>query len=116
EVFAEWAEGLMAAARYPNIYLKISGIGVTRLGIDYPGATPEGRTSTDIAEAAGVLVRRAVEIFGAERSIFGSNYPVDRHVSSYRTLLNAYKRMLGDLPYSALEAIFWKNAAAVYRL
>ena len=53
---------------------------------------------------------------GPARSIFASNFPVDREAASYRVLINAYKKMLSDLPDDELKAIFGGNARRFYKL
>jgi hypothetical protein len=47
---------------------------------------------------------------------FRQQLPVDRDAASYRTLINAYKKMLSDLPDDDVKAIFAGNARRFYRL
>lgn len=115
QVFAEWSQGITALAEEPNVMVKLSGLGISRLGLRQPGG--EAHTTSDqLVTAWGPFVRHCVEAFGPDRSIFGSNFPVDRATASYRTLLNAYKKMLLDLSDAELRAIFADNARRTYRL
>jgi predicted TIM-barrel fold metal-dependent hydrolase len=112
EVFADWSARLRRAATLPNLHIKLSGLGMARLGFRGDPA----RTSDELVAKWKPYVRACVDAFGPARSIFASNFPVDKVAGSYRVVLNAYKKMLADLPRSDLEAIFCGNARRVYRL
>lgn len=112
EVFADWSARLHRAAAVPNLHIKLSGLGMARLGFRGDAA----RTSDELVAKWKDYVRACVDAFGPARSIFASNFPVDKVAGSYRVVLNAYKKMLADLPRSDLEAIFCGNARRLYRL
>ena len=63
EGLAAWRAALEVAAAQPNVAIKISGLG--RPGLPW--------TLT----ANGPVIRDAINIFGPERAMFASNYPVD---------------------------------------
>ena len=63
EALAGWRSAMQLLAREANVAVKLSGLGVP------------GRRWT--AELQGPVVRDAIAIFGAERTMFASNYPVD---------------------------------------
>lgn len=115
EVFRTWSQGIAALAAEPNVMVKLSGLGISRLGLRQPGGQHH-TTSDQLVQAWGPFVRHCTEAFGPDRCIFGSNFPVDRATTSYRTLLNAYKKMLQDLSGGELQAIFAGNARRIYRL
>lgn len=115
QVFAEWSQGMRALADEANVMVKLSGLGISRLGLRQAGGQAH-TTSDQLVAAWGPFVRHCVETFGPDRSIFGSNFPVDRATASYRTLLNAYKKMLLDLSDDELRAVFAENARRTYRL
>ena len=58
----------------------------------------------------------AIKVFGPERCMFESNFPVDRLSLSYRTLWNGLKKIAKDYPESAQEALFRGTARKVYKL
>lgn len=64
------------------------------------------------------IVAATFEIFGGDRCLWGSNFPVDGLYSSYRAVVEAYERVVADLGLSADEqdAFFYRNAERVYRL
>lgn len=110
--FAEWSAALRRAAEAPNLHIKLCGLGMARLGFKGPPAT----TSDELVAKWKPYVRACVDAFGPDRSIFASNFPVDRAAGSYRVVVNAYKKMLSDLPESDLAAIFKENARRFYKL
>ncbi len=114
EVFRDWSAGLRAIAELPNVFIKLSGVGVTRLGLGF--GKGQAASSDAIASAAASRIRTCLDAFGTGRCIFGSNYPVDQVVSSYPVLLNGYKKMLGDLSRHECAAIFSGNARRIYGL
>jgi len=61
-------------------------------------------------------VREAIGIFGIERCLFATNFPVAGLRVDYDTLLRCVARMVDDLPLAARKALFWRNAARFYRI
>ena len=62
------------------------------------------------------VVRDALSIFGLDRSMFASNFPVAGLRIDYGALVTAVSHMLAPLSSDQREWFFWKNAAAFYRL
>ena len=114
EVFADWSAGLRKVAALPNVHIKLSGLGMARMGFRFEGG--QAKTSDELVAAWNPYVRTCLDAFGPARSIFASNFPVDREVASYRLLINAYKKMLSDLQDDELKAIFGGNARRFYKL
>lgn len=112
QVFADWSRGIHSLAEAENVSVKLSGMGISRLGWDFGGRA----SSDDLVTAWSPYVRTCLDAFGPGRVIFGSNFPVDRQAASYRTLLNGFKKMLLDLSPDELDLIFAKNARQIYRL
>ena len=56
-----------------------------------------------------------IELFGARRCMFESNFPVDKRGVSYRVLWNAFKR-LAKGSFGEKDALFSGSASGVYRL
>lgn len=97
-----WRVALEGAAAHGNVALKISGIGLP------------GRPWT-VADNHAV-VRDAIAIFGVERCLFASNFPVDSLVSDFRTMFSGYREITKDFQETDLAKLFCVNAARVYRL
>ena len=72
--------------------------------------------SEELAGSMAPFMNYCIEQFGPDRSMFESNYPVDKVSYSYNVMYNAFKRM--SKGYSATEraALFHDTAARVYRI
>jgi predicted TIM-barrel fold metal-dependent hydrolase len=57
-----------------------------------------------------------IAAFGPARSMFESNYPVDRWGASYPVLWNAFKRLAADASADEKCDLFAGTAARVYGL
>lgn len=115
DVFEHWSKGIESLSEAENVTVKLSGLGISRLGHQFEGGHLQ--TSSDqLVDAWSPYIRTCVNAFGPERSVFGSNFPVDRQAASYRVLLNGFKKMLQDLSTDELTAIFHDNAKRIYRL
>jgi len=99
---AAWRRSLETAAAEPNVALKISGIGVP------------GRPWT--AQANRAVVLDAIAIFGVERCMFASNFPVDRLAGSFRDIYDGFLAITAHLPEQDRRRLFHDNAVRYYRL
>ena len=62
------------------------------------------------------IVLEAIGIFGIERCMFASNFPVDGLRVSYERMFHDFKRMTAELSDSERRKLFHDNAARFYRL
>jgi L-fuconolactonase len=99
-----WASQLAAAARYPNVYAKVSGLNTA--------ADPATWSATDLRPYIDV----AIEHFGADRLMFGSDWPVCVLAGDYATVWRETNRALEGRTPQEREAILGGTAARVYRL
>ena len=99
---AEWRAGMVALAAQPNVVSKLSAFGT------FIHRNDAGHISSVLAET--------VELFGADRCLFGSNFPIEKLWTSYRALLDAFLAASAPFDDSARKAIFEGTAARVYRL
>jgi len=115
EVIPAWRQGLAAVAEAPNVVMKLGGVGMPRYGFDWHERdTPVG--SEEMAEAIAPLMNACIEQFGPSRSMFESNYPVDKVSFSYNVMYNAFKRMSKDYSASERADMFHDTAVRVYRI
>ena len=115
EVMDTWHSGIAAVAACSNVYVKLGGIGMPRTGFDWHERNrPIG--SEELANSMAPLMNYCIEQFGPERSMFESNFPVDKVSYSYNVMYNAFKRMSKDYSASERAAMFHDTAARVYRV
>ena len=97
-----WRAGMALLAAQPNVMAKLSGFGtfIHRNDVDH----------------VGWLIGESVALFGAERCLWGSNFPIEKLWTSYDALLDAHRRGAGGLSEAERNAIFFNTARRVYRL
>ena len=62
------------------------------------------------------VVLDAIEIFGIERCMFASNFPVAGLRASYRTIVEGMMDILKGFSADEQDSFFCRNAASFYRL
>lgn len=103
DYFKGWSEHLDVFAKRPNVVVKISALA--------SGADPNWTV-----ESIKPWVRRCVEVFGPERAMFGSNWPIDRLFGTYARLIDAYRECVADLTPQEQESLFVATATGIYNL
>jgi len=102
EALAAWRKALEKAAAQENVAIKISGIGLP------------GRPWT--VEANAPVIRDAIAIFGIERAMFASNFPVDGLVADFDTIFSGFLAATADRAEAERNRLFHDNAVRIYRL
>jgi L-fuconolactonase len=100
----EWEQAMGGFSHLPNVMCKVSGL-VTEA--DWKGWTPDELAS---------YVRRAVGWFGAERCMFGSDWPVCLLAATYEQVMEAARYSLRELTKAEIEGVFGGNAIRVFGL
>ena len=102
EGLAAWRRQMEVLAREPNVHLKVSEFGLKDQVWDY--------------QSNRRVVLDALAIFGIERAMFATNFPVAGLRIGYHDLVAAMSRMLAHLSPPERDRFFWKNAKSFYRL
>lgn len=102
EGLAGWRAALSGIASAPNVALKVSGIGMPH--------------QPWTVEANGPVVLDAIRIFGADRVMFASNFPVDGLAASFETIFDGFDRITSDFSEADRAAMFRDNARRLYRM
>jgi len=97
-----WRKGMKQLAERPNLAVKISGFGF----ID--------RAWT--AESIRPRVLETIDIFGADRCMFASNFPVDGMATRYRKYWSAFEENTRDFSEADRNRLFHGNAERIYRV
>jgi predicted TIM-barrel fold metal-dependent hydrolase len=115
EVFAHWAASMRALARFPNLSVKLGGLGMNVNGFGYHHQPlPPG--SGEMAAAWRPYMETVIEAFGTQRCMFESNFPVDKGMCSYPVLWNAFKRIAAAASAEEKADLFHRSAARFYSL
>jgi predicted TIM-barrel fold metal-dependent hydrolase len=102
DYFRTWRAAMETVAAAENAVIKISGLGMA-----------DHRWTV---ESLRPWVLACIEIFGTDRSFFGTNWPVDRLYGSYGDVVNAYAEITSGFTLAEQRALFSGNANRVFRL
>jgi predicted TIM-barrel fold metal-dependent hydrolase len=102
EGLESWAASLARIAQLPHVWLKISGIGVR--GVPWT------------VDANREIVERAASLFGPDRIMFASNFPVDGLTGSYQDIMGGFLEITLSWSPDEQRKAFAENAVRRYRL
>ena len=99
-----WAPQMRKAAEFPNMFCKLSGM-ITEA--DWAQWKP-----ADLKP----YVEIALEAFGPDRCMFGSDWPVCELAGTYQQVIDALNEVLGEISQAERQAIFGGTASKFYGL
>lgn len=102
EYFRTWRAAMRNLAGAQNVAVKISGLGMI-----------QHRWTVDSIRP---WVLETIELFGADRCMFGTNFPVDKLYSSYQMLVDAYREIIAGFGREEQEKLLYRNAEKFYRI
>eukprot|EP01120_Amphizonella_sp_Union-15-10_P016911 TRINITY_DN918_c0_g1_i5.p1 TRINITY_DN918_c0_g1~~TRINITY_DN918_c0_g1_i5.p1 ORF type:complete len:303 (-),score=65.75 TRINITY_DN918_c0_g1_i5:124-1032(-) len=102
-----WRDGMVALSLLKNTTMKISSLSYIKEGWD-----KDLETNTLLKD----LVREIIVMFGSDRCMFTSNYPVDKVATGPSVLYGQFKSMVSDFSESEQKNLFFNTAERVYRL
>jgi predicted TIM-barrel fold metal-dependent hydrolase len=97
-----WRAGLELLAPLPNVMVKLSGIGTFVHRVD--------------EELIRLVTTTAVGLFGSERCMFGSNFPIESIWSDFHSFMQTWLRVAADLAPKARRDVLGRTARRVYSL
>ncbi|CUH64097.1 putative metal-dependent hydrolase of the TIM-barrel fold protein [Thalassovita gelatinovora] len=113
--FAEWQDEMAAIARCPNVVAKLGGLAMPVNGFGWNGRiTPA--TSDELVAAQAQYYHHMIDVFGPDRAMFESNFPVDKLSIGYVSYWNAMKKIAARYDDVAQQALFSGTANRIYRL
>ena len=98
----QWRSALTTMAAFPNLHVKLSGLGMYCGGVTLPQARQ--------------VIRDTIQIFGPERTIYGSNFPLEKLHASYADFFGVYRTVLAEYSEAEQRAVLHDNAVKFYRL
>ncbi|MGH2562683.1 MAG: amidohydrolase family protein, partial [Thermomicrobiales bacterium] len=99
-----WAEQMAELASLPNTVCKISGV-----------LTEANLPSWTVGDVRPYVLH-ALEVFGEDRVVFGSDWPVVLGASSHQRWVNTLDDLTADLAGDAKRKLWAENARRFYRL
>jgi len=115
EVHAAWRASMGELAKCPNVSVKIGGMLNRGAALDFRDL-PAPPNSAAWAAAWRPYVEPCIELFGADRCNFESNFPVDKMGTGYATLWNAFKRITAGCSTDEKLALYSGTAKRLYKL
>lgn len=100
--WAAWREGMKALADQPNVNAKLSGLGTF--------------VHACRADVMRPIIRETVDMFGADRCLYGSNFPIEKLWCDYATLYRTFREAIEDMSEEAQHAILYGTASRLYRI
>ncbi len=97
-----WRDGMRMLAAQPNVAVKISGLAMV------------DRSWTK--ESLRPFVLETIDLFGTDRCMFASNFPVDSIHGTFTQHYSAYDAITQDFSQPERHALFAGTARRIYRL
>jgi L-fuconolactonase len=98
-----WSSLLARAAQMPNVFAKVSGLDA-------------GKADHWTAAAIAPYIDRALELFGPERLMFGSDWPIANLRGGYNKVWHETNLAIARLSHDERDRILGGTAIAFYRL
>lgn len=112
-VFDSWRAGILRLAEFDNVYMKFSGLGMGNL--DPQRFLAEGSSPKTFATGAvEPWFTTVIEAFGPMRTMFASNFPVDRGAISYAEVWKAWGLLADSLSSEERKNVMAGTAREVY--
>ena len=102
EYIESWEQNMNKLAKCENVVAKISG-----LGMFDPNWT---------IDSTRIFVEKTIQIFGIERCMFASNFPVDKIFNTFDTYWNSFKEITKNYSENDKQLLFSSNAEKYYRI
>ena len=102
EYFLFWKTEMERVAEAQNVICKISGLGMADNNWNVESIRP--------------YVETCIEVFGASRCIFATNWPIDSLWSSYEAVIDAYKDITKHYSITEKNAMFLGNTENIYKI
>ena len=97
-----WEENMKKLAKCENVAAKISG-----LGMFDPQWT---------IDSTRIFVEKTIQIFGIDRCMFASNFPVDKIFNTFDNYWESFKEITKNYSENDKKLLFSSNAEKFYRI
>jgi len=108
QVLATWRAGMKALSALPHVMIKLSMLSYIKPGWE--------TDSSDKKKFIRDIVHEVISLFGSNRCMIGSNFPVDAMGASASDLYGALREIVSDLSQEQQHDLFYATADRAYRL
>lgn len=115
DILARWRDGMAEVAACRNVVAKHSGVAFSFLGYGHQSSGNIGSQAT-LTDMMGPLIAHTTDLFGPDRLMFGSNFPIDKPNATVATIVGTLLDVLAPRGPELLRKVFRDNAVRVYRL
>lgn len=115
EVHADWTAGMKELARCPNVSIKMGGLLMCLGNFDFSQAEAPP-SSEQLAALWRPFIEPCIEMFGPERCMVSSNFPVEKAGIPYGVIWNMFKRLTAGYSPDEKRKLFADTARRVYSL
>lgn len=114
EVFADWSARIGAVGERENVFVKLGALPIRMPDFEGDRSLPPG--SEEVAAAWRPWIETCIEAFTPARSMFESNFPVQKRWCSYQVCWNAFKRIAAGASKAEKRDLFAGAAARAYKM
>lgn len=100
--WALWRAGMKQLAACPNVVVKLSGLGTFDRACS--------------AERWRPVIEATIDLFGPDRCMFGSNFPIEKLWTDYASLVATFRASLARFTPAEQRAVLHDTAARLYKL
>ena len=113
-VFADWRERIKRVGERENVFVKLGALPIRMPDFEGDRNLPPG--SKEVAAAWRPWIETCIDAFGPARSMYESNFPVQKRWCSYQVCWNAFKRISAEASAAEKSDMFAGAAARAYRI
>ena len=115
ETYSFWEKEITELSKCDNVVAKLGGIAMEINGFEWHKnkIAPSGN---ELINKTKRYYEKTLELFGIDRCMFESNFPVDKISCSYVNLWNGFKLLTKDYSANERAKLFHDNATRIYKL
>jgi predicted TIM-barrel fold metal-dependent hydrolase len=116
QIYQLWKANMTEVARCENVSVKLGGMLIRLNAFDYVSEAAKPPTSQELARLWGPFIETTIELFGADRCMFESNFPVEKMGVSFPVLWNAFKRITSSASEAEKVDLYAGTARRFYQM
>lgn len=115
EVYQDWQAAMRVLASCPNVTVKLGGLLMSLANYDFKAAERPIH-SAQLADLWRPIIEPCIELFGPDRCMVASNFPVEKAGITYATAMNTFMRLFAGCTEDSLNMLCHGTASRVYRI